>query len=205
MSERITLIVRRALFVSSVLGISACSMTPASRFNLEVYLPANYKLRGDATYVPATGEPCTLRWRPGNLPENKVFDAPGKPEANRVSFEVPLTERVNGCPLVLRYMTFDVYAKSAEHLADRDADFAFVGVSDWVEPSISRMPGPNTLEVPGACQWLLRPVGPTQAIDRVFQCNLVDVKGQPPTTATGGRVQRDELDGKTMRIVFGEI
>lgn len=205
MSERIILIVRRALLVSSVLVISACSLKPAGSFNLEVDLPANYRLRGDATYVPATGESCTVRWRPGDLPENKALDAPGKPVANRVSFEVPLTERVNGCPLVLRYMTFDIYAKSAGHLADTGGDFAFVGVHDWVEPNMSRMPGPGTLEVPGQCQWLLRPVGPTQAIDKVFQCNLVDTKGQPPTTATGGRVQRDELSGNTMRVLFGGI
>lgn len=195
----------RGVFVCSVLGVSGCVMKPADSFTLEVDLPANYRLRGDATYVPGTGETCTLRWRPGDLPEIKIFDALEKSVANRASFELPLTETVNGCPLVLRYMTFDVYAKSAEHLSDSGGDFAFIGVHDWVEPHMSRMPGPGTLEVPGACQWLLRPAGPTQATDNVFQCNLVDARGLPPTTATGGRVQRDELNGKTVRLVFGEI
>lgn len=108
----------RGVFVCSVLGVSGCVMKPADSFTLEVDLPANYRLRGDATYVPGAGETCTLRWRPGDLPEIKIFDALEKSVANRASFELPLTETVNGCPLVLRYMTFDVYAKSAEHLSD---------------------------------------------------------------------------------------
>lgn len=127
----------RGVFVCSVLAASGCAMKPVDSFTLEVDLPANFRFKSDAAYRPATGEICTLPKRRGKQPEDKVFDTLGKPVANRVSFEVPLTEVVDGCPLVLRSITFDMYAKWGERSADVGGDFAFVNVLDRLEEGIA--------------------------------------------------------------------
>ena len=94
-----------------VAGLSACTGRAVERFTLEVDLPAQFELKTAANYRPATGETCTLPRRRGKRPERKVFFTDYKPVASSASYELPLTETVEGCPLVLRSVEFDFYAK----------------------------------------------------------------------------------------------
>ena len=106
------------LLALAMAGLSGCAMKPVDRFTLEVDLPAEFKLKTAANYGPATGETCTLPRRRGKRPERKVFFTEYKPVASRASYELPLSETVQGCPLVLRSVDFDLYAKWGE----RDSD-----------------------------------------------------------------------------------
>ena len=190
------------LLICGVLATSGCVTKPADSFTLEVDLPANFRFRGDAIYQPATGEVCTLPRRRGKRPDLKVFDTLGKPVANRVSFDVPLTERVDGCPLVLSRITFDMYAKWGERWSDVGGDFAFIGVRDRLESGMAGMPESGVLELPGRCQWLFRTIGPKRAIVKILKCNSLGANGERKKTRAGGSVQRDELNGKTVRMVL---
>jgi hypothetical protein len=194
--------VRRGLLVCGVLAASGCAIKPADSFTLEVDLPANFRFKSDAAYRPATGETCTLPKRRGKWPEDKVFDTLGKPVAHRVSFEVPLTERVDGCPLVLRSITFDMYAKWGERSTDIGGDFAFINVLDRLEEGRAGMPESGVQKLPGRCQWLFRTVGPKRAISKVLKCNSLDAVGNLRKARAGGAVQRDELKDKTLRMVL---
>lgn len=202
MSEQITVIVRRMLLVSAVFAISGCALKPADSFNLEVDLPANFRFRGDAVYRPATGETCTLPKRRGKRPEFKVFDTAGKPVANRVSFDVPLTEQVNGCPLVLGSITFDIYGKWGEHWSAVGGDYAYINVLDRLETDMPGMPASGVQELAAQCQWLFRTSGPLHAIRKVMRCSSLNVDGQMHKGRAGGLVQWDELRGNTVRMVL---
>lgn len=190
------------LLAGGVLASSGCGTKPVDSFTLEVDLPATFRFRGDAIYQPATGETCTLPRRRGKRPDFKVFDTPGKPVANRVSFEVPLTEQVDGCPLVLRSITFDMYAKWGERWSDVGGDFAFIGVRDRLEVGMAGMPESGVQELPGRCQWLFRTVGPEHAIRKILKCNSLDAGGQLRMSRAGGVLSRDELYGKTVRMIL---
>ncbi|WP_371923890.1 hypothetical protein [Pseudomonas sp. ANT_H4] len=203
MGERITLIVRRMLLVSTVFAISGCALKPADSFNLEVDLPANFRFRGDAVYRPATGETCTLPKRRGKRPEFKVFDTAGKPVANRVSFDVPLTEQVNGCPLVLGSITFDIYGKWGEHWSAVGGDYAYIHVLDRLESDMPAMPASGVQELAAQCQWLFRTLGPLHAIRKIMKCNSLDASGQLRMGRAGGVVQREPLRGRTLRMALG--
>ncbi|MFC6339942.1 hypothetical protein GIR22_07240 [Pseudomonas sp. CCM 7891] len=192
-----------ALFVGGTLASSGCAVKAVDSFTLEVDLPANFRFRGDAIYEPARGEVCTLPERRGKRPDFKVLDTPGKPEANRVSFTVPLTERVNNCPLVLRSITFDMYAKWGERWSDVGGDYAFIGMRDRLESGMSGMPESGVQVLPGGCQWFFRTMGPLHAIRKLLKCNSLDAEGQPRTARAGGVVQRGALQGKTLRMVLG--
>lgn len=87
-----------------------CVSKPVERFTLEVDLPAEFRFIGGANYGPATGETCTLPRRRGKGPKENLC-ARYKPVAERVSFELPLTEIIEGCPTVLRSVDFRTYAK----------------------------------------------------------------------------------------------
>lgn len=190
------------LLAGGVLASSGCGTKPVDSFTLEVDLPATFRFRGDAIYQPATGETCTLPRRRGKRPDFKVFDTPGKPVANRVSFEVPLTERVDGCPLVLRSITFDMYAKWGERWSDVGGDYAFIGVRDRLEVGMAGMPESGVQELPGRCQWFFRTIGPLHAIRKVLICNSFDEGGQLRMARAGGVVWRSQLAGKTLRMVL---
>ena len=98
------------LLALGMAGLSGCAVKPVESFTLQVDLPPEFKLKTAANYRPATGETCTLPRRRGKRPERKVFFTEYKPEASRVSYQLPLTETVEGCPLVLRGVEFDFYA-----------------------------------------------------------------------------------------------
>lgn len=108
----------RAGLAFCVMGLWGCTARPVDSFTLEVDLPAEFELKTAANYRPATGELCTLPRRRGKRPERKVFFTEFTPVASRVSYQLPLTETVDGCPLVLRNVAFDFNAKWGKRSTD---------------------------------------------------------------------------------------
>ncbi len=193
------------LLAGGVLATSGCGTKPVESFTLEVDLPANFRFRGDAVYQPATGETCTLPRRRGKRPELKVFDTLGKPEANRVSFEVPLTERVGGCPLVLRRIMFALDTEWGERWFDIGRDYAAIYLGDQSAFGDSVMPASGVLELAARCQWLFRTGGSERALIKLLKCNALGADGLLRKARAGGAVQRDAMTGKTIRLTLGLI
>ncbi|WP_460150247.1 hypothetical protein [Pseudomonas sp. S3_A03] len=192
-----------ALFALGITGLFGCVGRPVDSFTLEVDLPAEFELKTAANYRPATGETCVLPQRRGMRPERKVFFTDYKPAPRRVSHELPLSETVDGCPLVLRSVEFDFYAKWGKRDTDVGGDIAGIYIRDRLDTP--GMPASGVQELPGQCQWLFRTVGPLQGIRKILQCRSLDAAGQPQKTRAGGLAQRDQLAGKTLRMVLRVI
>ena len=191
------------LLALGVAGLFGCVGRPVDSFTLEVDLPADFKLKTAANYRPATGETCTLPQRRGKRPERKVFFTDYTPVAHRLSYQLPLTETVNGCPLVLRGVEFDVYAKWGSRDADLDGDIGGISILDRSDIRSSGMPDTGVQQLLGQCHWLFRTAGPQQVIIKILKCNALDAAGQLQKTPAGGFAQRDQLAGKTLRMVLG--
>lgn len=183
-------------------GLSGCTGRAVERFTLEVDLPAQFGLVGDASYTPAPGETCKLPRRHGKRPDLKIFKAASKPVANRVNFDVPLTERVEGCSLMLRKLVFAINAKWGERWSDVGRDYAAVYILDSWETGMSLMADTRLEYLPGQCQWLFRTIGPQHALIKVLRCNSLSLGGQPTKARAGGYVSRNGLPGKTVRMVL---
>lgn len=188
-----------ALLVVGMVWMAGCARVPVERFTLQVELPANFRFKSAANYSPAAGESCTLPARRGKRPERKVFSVPYNPAASRVTQDLPLTETVEGCPLVLRSVEFDFYARWGTRDTDIGGDIAAIYFQDR---SGGEALGLETLELKGRCQWFFRTVGRLHGIRKILKCNSLAENGQPNKTRAGGVVQRDRLTGKTLRIVL---
>ncbi|AZF57785.1 hypothetical protein [Pseudomonas sp. R11-23-07] len=192
----------RALLAVGMMWLTGCAGKAADSFTLEVDLPAGFAVVGDASYAPASGEVCKLPRRNGRRPELKIFKAASKPVANRVSFEVPFTEQVNGCPLVLRRLVFAINASWGQRWSDIGRDYAVIYFHDSWEPGMPLMPETGVQELPGRCQWLFRTAGPKHAILKILWCKSLDAAGKLKRARPGGHVHRDGLSGKTLRMVL---
>ena len=188
------------LIALSMTGLFGCVGRPVESFTLEVDLPAEFELKTAANYLPATGETCTLPRRRGKRPERKVFFTDYKPAPSRVSYELPLSETVEGCPLVLGSVEFDFYAKWGKRDTDVGGDIARIYIRDRLDTP--GMPESGVQELPGQCQWWFRTVGPLHGIRKILQCRSLDAAGQPQKTPAGGLARRDQLPGKTLRMVL---
>lgn len=186
-----------ALLALGMLGLSGCVGKPLDRFTLEVDLPAEFRFVGAANYAPATGETCTLPQRRGKRPERKIFVAQYKTVAERVSFDLPLSEMIEGCPSVLRGVDFDIYAKWGRRDTDVGGDIAGVSIRDRSDADMAVMPGTEGAELQGQCQWLFRTAGPKHAIIKVLKCNSLR-----NTTTASSAVVREHLSGKTLRVTL---
>ncbi|WP_411379652.1 hypothetical protein [Pseudomonas sp. MPB26] len=188
------------LIVLGMAGLAGCAGKPVDSFTLEVDLPAEFRFIGAAYYGPATRQTCTLPRRRGKRPERKIFIARYKPVAERVSFELPLTEVIEGCPTVLRSVEFDIYAKWGKRDTDVGGDIAGFSIRDPSPAEISEMPETGVHELRGRCQWLFRTVGPQHAIRKILTCGSLDAADQSPRF-----VHRDQLTEKTLRIALTVI
>ncbi|WP_456026578.1 hypothetical protein [Pseudomonas capeferrum] len=183
--------------------LSGCAVGPVNHFTLEVDLPAEFRFTGAANYGPARDQLCTLPQRRGKRPERKIFVADYKSVVERVSYDLPLTETIEGCPSVLKSVDFDIYAKWGERDADVGGDSAAIYFADPVESElVAGMPDSGVQELSGQCRWFFRTVGPLHAIRKILECKALDAGGQRQKVRAGGVVQRELLPGKKLRLVL---
>lgn len=190
---------RLSVLIALVMGLTGCAGKPTDSVTLEVDLPAQFRFIAGANYSPATGEMCTLPARRGRRPERKILITQYKPEAERVSFDLPLSQVIEGCPSVLRSVDFDVRAKWGVRDSDVGGDRAVVGIRDRWDYGTG-MPESGVQVLAGRCHWLFRTVGPHHAIRKILQCRSLDATGQQ--RLAGGVAQRDQLAGKKLRMVL---
>jgi hypothetical protein len=188
-----------ALIALVILGLTGCAGKPGDSVTLEVDLPAQFRFIAGADYSPATGQACTLPTRRGRRPERKILITQYKPEAGRVSFDLPLSQVIEGCPTVLSSVDFDIRAKWGGRDTDVGGDRAVIGIRDRWDYGTG-MPESGVQDVVGRCHWLFRTVGPLHAIRKILQCRSLDATGQQ--RLAGGVAQRDQLAGKTLRMVL---
>lgn len=191
------------LFVCVMTGLYGCAGRAEERFTLEVDLPAEFKIKTAANYRPARGETCTLPRRRGKRPERKVFFSEYASVASRVSYELPLTETADGCPLVLSDVEFDIYAKWGARYSDVAGDITSIFIGDGATQNASSEMGSGVQVLRRQCQWLFRTAGPQHAIIKVLKCKSVNDEEDERRKSVA--VERDQLVKKTLRVVIGVI
>jgi hypothetical protein len=85
---------------------------------------------------------------------------------------------------------------------DIGADFASLSFRDELPVGLPAFPVSGTQAFQGQCQWLFRTMGPYRYIVKILQCRAADAQGNRLKRMAGGVLQRDQLPGKTVRMVF---
>jgi len=194
----------KALVVAiAMVVVAGCSIAPAESVTLQTDLPPNFSLHGTASYTPATGETCTVPPRQGrNVPGRKFFDQELQEQAQTASFQVPLTDKAGGCPLVLSRFEFALEGKFGPRPIDIGKDYAGISFKDKASTSstYSSSSAPQTFN--GQCQWFFRTIGPKRYIVKILKCRAIDETGKVLDGAAGGTLLRDQLAGKTVKMTF---
>ncbi|NUU38097.1 hypothetical protein HNQ83_23950 [Pseudomonas sp. C2B4] len=186
------------------LATGGCVFAPAETFTLQADVPADFRVKADAFYVPATGETCEAppRQRGKVAPNRKFFTSEYQNVARTAEFQIPLTTRAGGCPLVLRSLKLNLDAKWGTHWSEIGGDYASLTFRDVLGMNSPAFPGAGVQEFQGQCQWLFRTLGPKRSIRKILHCRASDEDGQMLNRMAGGVLQRDQLPGRTVRMVF---
>jgi hypothetical protein len=78
------------------------------------------------------------------------------------------------------------------------------GLTILDEPSekAPSFPASGPLMLQGQCQWFFRTSGPYRYIKKIPQCRALDSNGNVKKHLIGGAVQREQLAGKTVKLVL---
>ena len=196
---------RALAIIALALAAGGCVFSPAERFTLQAEVPADFRVKADAYYEPASGETCEAppRQRGKVAPNRKFFTSEFQSIPRTAEFQIPLTTRAGGCPLVLSSLRLNLRGKWGPARLDGSNDFASLSFYDELADDRPGFPASGTQAFQGQCQWLFRTVGPERAIIKILHCRAVDADGQMVKRMAGGVLQRDQLPGRTVRMVFG--
>jgi hypothetical protein len=87
---------------------------------------------------------------------------------------------------------------------DIGLDSASLSVRDELPAGRPFFPASGIQAFHGQCQWLFRTVGSKRYIRKILKCQAADERGQVLKGRPGGVLQRDQLAGKTVKMVFTE-
>lgn len=203
MTRRLATNILRTLFIAiGITGATGCSIAQTDSVTIQAELPPNFSVRGTASYQPATGETCILPPRQGkNVPGRKFFDQEQQSDTQTASFQVPLTDKAAGCPLTLKSFEFALEGKFGPGPVDVGQDYARLSFQDG--PPTSATPPLSTPPIfNGQCQWLFRTIGPKRYIVKILKCRAADENGEMLKYAAGGVLNRNQLAGKTVKMVL---
>ncbi|WP_256672272.1 hypothetical protein [Pseudomonas sp. ANT_J12] len=184
----------RVLFVSAMaLVASGCSMAQTESFTFQADIPENFTVSPMAYYESASGESCSGH----NLIQSE------QPKGVRpVEFKLPLTDTAKGCSMVLTNVVLHIEGQWGKRELDMSLQTAGLSIHD--EPSETARPFPTSgpLVFQGQCQWLFRTVGSKRFIRKILECRALDANGVVQKSLAGGALQRDQLAGKTVKLVL---
>jgi len=103
---------------------------------------------------------------------------------------------------MLSRFSFELQGKFGTDRLDIGRDYAGISIQDKVtdSPSTSVASGPKVLQ--NQCQWLFRTAGPDRYIVKILKCRTANENGQMLHSGAGGVLQRDQLAGNTVKMVF---
>ncbi|GLX91173.1 lipoprotein [Pseudomonas fragi] len=186
----------RVLFVSAMaLVVSGCSMAQTESFTFQADMPENFTVSPMAYYDSASGEACSRH----NLIQNE------QPKGVRpVEFKLPLTDTAKGCSMVLTKVVLHIEGQWGKRELDMSLQTAGLSIHDEPSESVRPFPESGPLVFQGQCQWLFRTVGSKRFIRKILQCRALDANGVVQKSLAGGALQRDQLAGKTVKLVLTE-
>ncbi len=184
----------RFLFASAMaLAVSGCSVAPPENFTFQAELPENFNISAVTYYESASNEACS---------SHKVIKG-GQPEGTRLAeLTLPLTDAAKGCSMALKRVALHIEGKWGKRDQDMDMDFAGLSIRDDPSQNVRTSPNTGPLVFQGQCQWLFRTMGSRRYIVKILQCRALDANGVVQKSLPGAALQRDQLAGKTVKMVL---
>jgi hypothetical protein len=174
----------------------------SDEFTLEADLPGDFALTGHARYSVAEGSRCGAA--PDESLAQRIFATSGHAaRPHRVSYQIPLRLRSNGCTRVLSHILIKMDGDSAPPPAGKatsDISFANLSIVSQLPRGSTGMPRRGARIFDGLCRW--RP-SPWVAGGRELECRASDIDGRWLEGRPGGSLLRDELPGRTVRLAIG--
>ncbi|WP_244657434.1 hypothetical protein [Pseudomonas sp. CFBP 13719] len=186
----------RVLFVSAMaLVASGCSMAQTETFTFQADMPENFTISPMAYYASASGESCSGH----NLIQSE------QPKGVRpVEFKLPLTDTAKGCSMVLTKVVLHIEGQWGKRDLDMSLQTAGLSIRDEPSEKVRPFPTSGPLVFQGQCQWLFRTMGSKRFIRKILQCRGLDANGVVQKSLAGAALQRDQLAGKTVKLVLME-
>ncbi|WP_411388342.1 hypothetical protein [Pseudomonas sp. MPB23] len=186
----------RAVCISAMAwAVSGCSLLPTESFNFQAELPENFTISATTYYDAASGESC---------PGHKVVKSEQPKGTQLIELKLPLAERVKGCSRVLKSVVLNIEGRWGQRELDMDMDSAGLSIRDELSETTQPFPATGPLVFQGQCQWLFRTMGPHRYIVKILQCRALDANGVVQKRLPGGAIQRDQLAGRTVKLVLTE-
>ncbi|MDG9855485.1 hypothetical protein [Pseudomonas nitroreducens] len=190
---------------SILLAVAVLGGCASDEFTLEADLPGDFQLRGDAQYLPSPGGTCSGATK--QSVSHHLFNTPGHAaRPQRVSFQVPLIARADGCTRQLSRIQIQLDGESASHPNDvvqPDQAFAILSFRDHLPAAAWEPPRQGAIIFDGQCRWLLPPAEAGSTIERRLQCSASDLQGRWFDATPGGTLRRSGLAGRTVRLAIG--
>ncbi|MFW9103180.1 hypothetical protein ACOI8A_23980 [Pseudomonas sp. P4795] len=184
----------RVSFVSAMaLVASGCSMAQTESFTFQADIPENFTVSPMAYYESASGESCSGH----NLIQSE------QPKGVRpVEFKLSLTDTAKGCSMVLTKVVLHIEGQWGKRELDMSLQTAGLSIHDEPSEAVRTFPPSGPLVFQGQCQWLFRTMGPYRYIVKILECRALDANGVVQKSLAGGALQRDQLAGKTVKLVL---
>ena len=195
MSERhMTPQLLRVLFVSAMaVVVSGCSMMQTESFTFQADMPENFTINPVAYYASTSGDLCSSK---------NPIQSEQPIGARPVEFKLPLRETAKGCSMVLTNVVLHIEGQWGKRELDMSLQRAGLSIVDEPTETLRPFPTSGPLVFQGQCQWFFRTVGSKRFIRKILQCRALDTNGVVQKSLAGGALQRDQLAGKTVKLVL---
>ena len=187
----------RVLFVNAMaLVVSGCSMAQPEHFTFQAEMPENFTISPVAYYASTSGDSCSSK--------NRIQSGQSI-GARPVEFKLPLTDTTKGCSMVLTNVVLHIEGQWGKRELDMSLQRAGLSIRDEPTENLRPFPTSGPLVFQGQCQWFFRTVGSKRFIRKILQCRALDTNGVVQKSLAGGALLRDQLAGKTVKLVLSEV
>ena len=184
----------RVLFASAMaFVVSGCSLAQPEHFTFQAEMPENFTISPVAYYASNSGDSCSSKNRIQS--EQSIGTRP-------VEFKLPLTDTTRGCSMVLTNVVLHIEGQWGKRELDMSLQRAGLSIVDEPTETLRPFPTSGPLVFQGQCKWFFRTVGSKKFIRKILQCRALDTNGVVQKSLAGGALQRDQLAGKTVKLVL---
>ena len=186
----------RVLFVNAMaFVVSGCSLAQPEHFTFQAEMPENFTISPVAYYASNSGDSCSSK--------NRIQNGQSI-GARPVEFKLPLTDTTRGCSMVLTNVVLHIEGQWGKRELDMSLQRAGISIRDEPTENLRPFPTSGPLVFQGQCQWFFRTMGPYRYIVKILECRALDTNGVVQKSLVGGALQRDQLAGKTVKLVLTE-
>ena len=187
----------RVLFVNAMaFVVSGCSLAQPEHFTFQAEMPENFTISPVAYYASNSGDSCSSK--------NRIQSGQSI-ETRPVEFKLPLTDTTKGCSMVLTNVVLHIEGQWGKRELDMSLQRAGLSIRDEPTENLRPFPTSGPLVFQGQCQWFFRTVGSKRFIRKILQCRALDTNGVVQKSLAGGALLRDQLAGKTVKLVLSEV